>query len=676
MTLLRVVLVLGLVVGAVALPPPVVRGAEPTGRTASGTARVAIIVGPVGSLTDYYRGMARAAATEARRHTDNVVTVYSPDATWPRVKAALSGASVVVYLGHGNGWPSPYSDVPRPQTQNGLGLNPVAGEGDSAHQYFGEQYLERSVRLAAGAVVLLHHLCYASGAAEPGMAQPTLAVAVQRVDNFGAGWLAAGASAVIAEAHGEPDWYVRALFQRRGTVESMWRRNPNFHDHVLDFESSRTPGARLMLDPDRASTGFYRSIVLRPGATSTGAFTGATPRSGPGGGDDADAPGPAWTSPVEVDLAGPVVAGSTARLLLVFAVRRRTDLPPGLTIGARWDPILIDGAPPGMAVASEEPLPEPAVDPVVAASAAPHEVPPTAEPTPTPSAASAAPLEASPSAEPLPTPSAEPSPTPSAEPSPTPSAEPSPTPSAATSADLVGTAPNRATQSATPSSREQPPEVDLVAPETAGTLVVTAPAEGKAGRRSVLLIAPETPGLYRLVTTLHDKDGVAFDAASQDQVPALLVKVTGVLSASYGLPSDISAAAGDHLVLPVRVVNSGSMPWSASPADGTNAAGASTATGSARLVGHWIRLEGVGLAGELPLDAAVLVDVEPGRSAVVDLPLETPSAAGSYLLVLDVVLPDGRSLAVSGVPPALVRVTVEAGPAPATNGGWRVEPPS
>ena len=192
--MLRVILVLSLAVGAAALPSASVLAAAPGGDAATSHARVAIIVGPVGSLTDYYLGMARAAATEARRYSDNVVTVYSPDATWPRVKDALAGASIVVYLGHGNGWPSPYSDVPRPSTQNGLGLNPVAGQGDGAHQYFGEQYLERSVRLAPGAVVLLHHLCYASGAAEPGMAQPSLDVAVRRVDNFGAGWLATGAT--------------------------------------------------------------------------------------------------------------------------------------------------------------------------------------------------------------------------------------------------------------------------------------------------------------------------------------------------------------------------------------------------------------------------------------------------------------------------------------------------
>ena len=47
----------------------------------------------------------------ARSYTPNVVKVYSPDATWTAVEGALQGASVVVYLGHGNGWPSRYRDA-------------------------------------------------------------------------------------------------------------------------------------------------------------------------------------------------------------------------------------------------------------------------------------------------------------------------------------------------------------------------------------------------------------------------------------------------------------------------------------------------------------------------------------------------------------------------------------
>ena len=49
--------------------------------------------------------------------------------------------------------------------------------------------------LAPNAVILLHHLCYASGNSEPGKPAPTKTVAKQRVDNYGAGFLKAAASA-------------------------------------------------------------------------------------------------------------------------------------------------------------------------------------------------------------------------------------------------------------------------------------------------------------------------------------------------------------------------------------------------------------------------------------------------------------------------------------------------
>src|SRR4029079_16590564 len=70
--------------------------------------KVVLIVGPAGAATPYYRQLADQAAAAAAKLTRNVVRVYSPDATWEHVKAALQGASVVVYLGHGNGWPSIY----------------------------------------------------------------------------------------------------------------------------------------------------------------------------------------------------------------------------------------------------------------------------------------------------------------------------------------------------------------------------------------------------------------------------------------------------------------------------------------------------------------------------------------------------------------------------------------
>ena len=101
---------------------------------ASPAPRVVIVVGPSGAATDRYRAQARDAAAEARRFSTDVTELYSPNATWPAVRVALQGASVVIYMGHGNGWPSPYRDALFPTSQNGFGLNPRAGGNDTDHQ--------------------------------------------------------------------------------------------------------------------------------------------------------------------------------------------------------------------------------------------------------------------------------------------------------------------------------------------------------------------------------------------------------------------------------------------------------------------------------------------------------------------------------------------------------------
>src|SRR6478672_4508662 len=229
--------------------------------------KVVLIVGPAGGATPYYRRLADEAAAAAVKLTPNVVKVYSPDATWTNVKAALQGASVVVYLGHGNGWPSIYRDALYPLTQNGFGLNPHEGAADS-HQYFGEKQIGSEIKLAPDAVVIFSHLCYASGNTEPGLAEGTLAQAQQRVDNYAAGFFRAGASAVIADAYLSPTYYVTSVLSKRSTVDSIWRRAPNVNDHFLTFASVRTKGAIAEMDPDQVSSGFHRSLVVKPGVNT------------------------------------------------------------------------------------------------------------------------------------------------------------------------------------------------------------------------------------------------------------------------------------------------------------------------------------------------------------------------------------------------------------------------
>ena len=152
------------------------------------TAKVVIIVGATHGATAGYRSDADQIYAEAIKYTPNVTKVYSPNATWSAVKAATNGANVVVYLGHGNGWPSPYPFDAAYATKDGFGLNATAGHGDSNNKYYGEPYI-KTLTLAPNAVIFLFHLCYASGNSEPGKAAPTLTVAKQRVDNFGAGFL-------------------------------------------------------------------------------------------------------------------------------------------------------------------------------------------------------------------------------------------------------------------------------------------------------------------------------------------------------------------------------------------------------------------------------------------------------------------------------------------------------
>jgi len=266
------------------------------GAAVSGGPKVVIIVGPAGSATDYYRADGDAAYAEALLYTSNVVKVYSPTATWEAAKAALQGASIVIYMGHGNGFPSPYNSTLMTDRQDGLGLNPSAGTDDTTTQYWGELYLAQDVRLAPNAVVLLHHLCYASGNSESGMPVPTLAVAQQRVDNMAAGWLQTGARAVIAEAHSSPAWYIDQLFTTHQTVDQIWRSAPSQNGAAFSFPSARTPGATAEMDPDGTPNGYWRAATGWLDLT-TDQVTGASPAPTPVDPAPTPAPTPDATPP-------------------------------------------------------------------------------------------------------------------------------------------------------------------------------------------------------------------------------------------------------------------------------------------------------------------------------------------------------------------------------------------
>ena len=247
----------------------------PAAAVQTSVAKVVIIVGATHGMTATYRSYADAAYNEAIKYTAKVTKVYSPNATWSKVKAAVKGANVVIYFGHGNGWPSPYTYDPKYTTKDGFGLNAdLNGDGklsDYENKYYGEPYMAE-LGLAPNAIVMLHNLCYASGNNESGVTpEPTVSVARQRIDNYAAGFIKGGARAVLADGHMGPAPYLRAMFTTSRSILDMWRAAPNFHGHESSFASTRSPGFMDYSDPDSTAAGYYRSLVVKPGLTTTAA---------------------------------------------------------------------------------------------------------------------------------------------------------------------------------------------------------------------------------------------------------------------------------------------------------------------------------------------------------------------------------------------------------------------
>jgi hypothetical protein len=238
---------------------------QPSAAQAGGR-KVVIVVGPAGSATSKYIYTAKKLAAQARSYGATVYEVYSPNATWSKVKSVAQGANVFIYLGHGNGYPSPYGAFSK-YTKDGLGLNATAGS--TRHKYYGEYYIARYINFAPDAVVILNHLCYASGNNEWGSGYPTKATAIKRVDNYGAGFLRANARAVFAEGIDSAGYILSGLFRTDQTISQIFWSDPA-RDGRYDFtiSSVRTSGKKAILDPLGGARRFYRSVIGDLGMTA------------------------------------------------------------------------------------------------------------------------------------------------------------------------------------------------------------------------------------------------------------------------------------------------------------------------------------------------------------------------------------------------------------------------
>ena len=228
--------------------------------TRAASIRVVVVVGPAGSSTAKYRDSARVYANLARSYGASVTEIYSPYATWTRVRSAAQGANLLIYLGHGNGYPSPYGSFQK-YTKDGMGLNATSGNGNSNTKYWGEYYIDRYIQMAPNAVVILNRLCYASGNSEWGSANPTKATAIKRVDNYGAGFLRTGAKVVFAEAINSVSHQVRSLFTTNYSMNTILMTHPSASSaRDFYFTSSRTYWAKAHLDPPQSGK-YWRAAI-------------------------------------------------------------------------------------------------------------------------------------------------------------------------------------------------------------------------------------------------------------------------------------------------------------------------------------------------------------------------------------------------------------------------------
>ncbi len=236
--------------------------------TRAASIKVVVVVGPAGSSTAKYRDSARVYAKLARSYGASVTELYSPNATWTRVKAAARGANLLIYLGHGNGYPSPYGAFQR-YTKDGMGLNASSGNGNYNVKYWGEFYVDRDIQMAKNAIVILNRLCYASGNSEWGSANPSRSTAIKRVDNYGAGFLRTGARAVFAEAINSVTPQIRSLFTTNRNMNQVLMASPSASGaRDFWFSSRRTTWAKAHMDPPKSGK-YWRSVIGNLGLTAS-----------------------------------------------------------------------------------------------------------------------------------------------------------------------------------------------------------------------------------------------------------------------------------------------------------------------------------------------------------------------------------------------------------------------
>lgn len=268
-------------------------GAHAADAAATATKKVVIIVGPTQISTETYVPMADNVAATAEAEGATVTKVYCRDATPAKVLAATAGANIIVYFGHGNGFPNPYTTPPytyeagqiRPDSTNGWGL---AKGGTSCEDdnlaYYGENWIVANVKPAPGFTMIYSNACYTPGAGEDEAGHPTdERMAWTRVGYYSRGVLGMGAGAYFASDlwHGSSSLVQQILQNPTLSYGEIFKRASGYSASALRPYVHPTLGNRqvwLHRSGDwQGMQGYWYAFAGNPNNTPSNANAAAPP---------------------------------------------------------------------------------------------------------------------------------------------------------------------------------------------------------------------------------------------------------------------------------------------------------------------------------------------------------------------------------------------------------------
>jgi len=182
-----------------------------------------------------------------------VVRLYHPNATWENIRANLSGASIVLYHGHGFGYnPEDSNYLTTGGANNGFCItdpNNLSGATLAT-----QNMLIAYSQLAQNAIVM-NFACYSAGSSASDTTVVSEEVARRRVNDYAYTFLTIGARAYFAG--GDWSYYLNyALSSIDHTTGSAYQTAPGYNPATLrTYSHAQYPAYALWLDPSVNSSG-------------------------------------------------------------------------------------------------------------------------------------------------------------------------------------------------------------------------------------------------------------------------------------------------------------------------------------------------------------------------------------------------------------------------------------